>query len=537
MQEETVVTEKIEQEQVWSVLEFANNLYHGLNGYGYYTPQVQNQNQLNLNNTTTTVTYDGLLKALENSKDYQDQLKAYSQNLEWVDAIYGKTLRLYESMLSFDWYYECINIKDDAEWKSKEYKDDLKRLYKFFDNFDYKSEFRNILKQVIRQGVFYGWFRDSYGTIDDTPIDIEYKVKKQQKFSIQPMPQDYCLLSNKWEGGMIYDFNLAYFLQPMVDIKLYDPSFYGKFSDAFQGDIQPYIPSNQLNNRNGNYVYWTQCSPLDGMVCVKYDTSNFKVVPPFASLMKAVFNNTAIEKLQYDKDMISAYAILMGEIKLLEKGTTEKVDNFSIKPSTLGQLLELTKSSVQNNIKTLALPTTDNKYAQFTDGNPLMSQYQFRSSASQGAGASSLVYNDGKASMTETQNSITFDYETIATLYPQFETILGLYANKKTSKYKFKVHLKGCNYPHVRQEERKALNELFAVGIVPNVSYVASVYGMQPQTLDRMMTESKNGDMTDKLVMLLNKNTMSGVGGKEVGNQVKNDTELAEGGATSRDYT
>ena len=69
MQEETAVTEKIEQEQVWSVLEFANNLYHGLNGYGYYTPQVQNQNQLNLNNTTTTVTYDGLLKALENSKE------------------------------------------------------------------------------------------------------------------------------------------------------------------------------------------------------------------------------------------------------------------------------------------------------------------------------------------------------------------------------------------------------------------------------------------------------------------------------------
>ena len=145
--------QKLEQEQVWSVLEFANNLYHGMNGYGYFTPQVQNQNQLDLNNTNVKVTYDGLLKALENSKDYQDQLRQYSQNLEWIDTIYGKTLRYYETMLSFDWHYECINVKNNSEWKSKEYQDDVKRMYKFFDNFDYKSDFKAILKQVIRQGV------------------------------------------------------------------------------------------------------------------------------------------------------------------------------------------------------------------------------------------------------------------------------------------------------------------------------------------------------------------------------------------------
>lgn len=532
------IPQKIEQNDVWNVLEFVNSLNNGLRGYGYYTPQIQNSNQLDLNNNSTKVSYDGILKALENSKEYQSQLQAYSQNLEWIDSIYGKTLKLYDNLLAFDWYYDCINIRNNSEWSSAEYQEDVKRLYKFFDNFNHKEEFRNILKQVMRKGVFYGWFRDTYGTINDNPIELDYTVKRQQKFAIQTMPQDYCMLTNKWEGGMIYDFDLSYFLQSSVDIALFDPSFYKKFRDTFEGDVNKYIPSNQLNKRNGQFVYWSQCSPLDGMVCVKYDTDNFKVVPPFSALMKSVFNNTAIEKLQYDKDMISAYAILMGEIKLMEKGSSEKADNFSILPSTLGVLMELVKQSVQTNIKTLALPTTDNRYAQFTDNSPLMSQYQYQSSSAQGAGASSIIYSTTKSNQAEVLNGLTFDYNMVAHLYRQFEAILNLYANKKTKHFKFKIHLDGMNeYPHLRQEKRKALNELFTVGIVPNISYVASVYGMQPQSLDRMMEEAKYGKMTDKLVLLLNKNTMSGFGedGK-VGNVKKDVNDLADGGAESQNY-
>lgn len=525
---------ELNSNQVWDVLEFANNLYFGMNGFGYYTPQVQNQNELNLNNTNIKVTYDDILKALENSKENQEKLQAYSQNMEWLDAIYGKTLKLYDNMLSFNWYYDCVNASG-SEYASQAYKDDLKRVYKFFDNFNHREEFRNITKQVLRNGVFYGWFRDSYGTIGDNPIDLDYSIKRQQKFSVQTMPKDYCLLTRKWEGGMIYDFNLAYFLQPMVDISLFDPSFYKKFREAFNANTDKYVPSNPLGKRGGQFVYWSQCDPLDGMICVKYDTDNFKVVPPLSSLMKSVFNNTAIEKLQLDKDMISAYMILHGEMQLLDKANTQVKNNFAIEPQTLGQMMNLVKASVQNNIKTLAMPTVENKLGQYTDQNPMMSQYQYQSSTAQGAGASSIVYSTSKASQTETLNGLTFDYNSLAHLYRQFEAILNLYVNKKTKSYKFKIHLDGGNYPHLREEREKRLDKMMAVGIVPNVSYIANVWDIQPQSLDRMMDEAKYGGLTDKLVMLLNKNTMSGVGG-EVGNPTKPNSELADGGATSRDY-
>lgn len=532
----TTPKEKLSKQQTWSMLEFMNNLYLGHKGYGYFTPQTQNQNELDLNNSSVKVDYDKILKALENSKQYQSELQAYSQNMEWIDSIYGKTLKLYDNMLSFDWYYDCVNASG-ADYKSKEYKQDKKRLYKFFDNFNHKEEFRNILKQVVRNGVFYGWFRDSYGTIDETAIeDLKYETKRQQKFTIQTMPRDRCLLTRKWEGGMIYDFDMGYFLNSNVDINLFDPIFRKMYMDTFQGDTDTYVPSNQLTAKAGQFVYWRQCSPTDGMVCVKYDTDNFKTVPPFASLMKSVFNNTAIEKLQYDKDMISAYALLYGEMETHKGTTSQEKNNFKIDPALLGQLMEYVSTSVQKNIKTLAMPTVENKLGQFTDNEPLMSQYQYQSSSAQGASSSSLIYSTNKASQSETLNGLTFDYNVVSHLYRQFEAILNLYANKKTRKYKFRIHLDGGNYPHMREEKRKALGEMITVGIVPNVSYIASVYSMQPQSLDRMMEESKNGEMTENLVMLLNANTAKSGEDGEVGNQVKDDGDLAEGGATSRDY-
>jgi hypothetical protein len=109
----------------------------------------------------------------------------------------------------------------------------------------------------------------------------------------------------------------------------------------------------------------------------------------------------------------------------------------------------------------------------------------------------------------------------------------------KTRKYKFNFEFDGCTRSFQREERRKALNELTALGLTPNSSYFASVYGIKPQTFERMLEEAHYGDLTSKLTMLMNKNTMSGVttDSDEMGGRPKsNYSDMTDNGATAREY-
>ena len=71
-------------------------------------------------------------------------------------------------------------------------------------------------------------------------------------------------------------------------------------------------------------------------------------------------------------------------------------------------------------------------------------------------------------------------------------------------------------------------------GILPNISKIASLYDMQPQELDSMMDEMKNGDTLDKLTLLLNTNTSKdGTITESKGGRPETDSESAN---ALRDY-
>lgn len=537
MEEKTQLNEM----ELNQVLSFAQGLYEYLDT-GVWNPFSVNQNLLHLNNSPLKVTFDKLIEALENSLTNAEELQGYSQFMYVFDAIYSKTIRHYENMLAFNLSFTCNNIGDSKNYSSKEYKEDLKRLHKFLDRFDYKKDFRNTINDILKTGIYYGWFRDSYGTFDDSPIELDdennstnYKIKRSQNFALQTMPQKYCKLTGYWEGGLLYDFDMNYFNSD-VDINLFDPIFKVKYAKLFKDDN--YNPSAQLMKRNGKYAQWAQTSPMDGAVCIKFDYSNFNVIPPFANLMKVVFDNDEVQKLQKDKNMASAYNLIYGSIgvKNDEKGSS-KSNNFKIDPKTMGRFLNLVSQGMKGTSKVMALPLDDPKSFSFSDQNPNMLKTTVKNSADQGAFASDLIYSENKNIFNSTQSLID-DYNVMRSLYVQYARVLQYFANKKTKKYKFNFTFDGSNYPFEREYRRKSLNELFTVGLVPNESYIASVYDIKPQDFSRMLEESKYGDLTNKLTLLLNKNTMSQDSNEDSkgGNPIKDDNELKDGGALSREY-
>ena len=543
-------TKSLSEQEVWSVVNFAQSLYNTLN-FGVYTPFTQQQQLVELNNDQLIPTYNNILKSLKQNPMEAKTLSRYSEFMEVYDTIYGKTIRYYASLLAFDLHITCKNIKNPRkEYKSEEYKKDLRRVYKFLDAFDYKQEFKKILKEVLRKEIVYVYFRDSHSInepidVDSDDIDTNSKVKKDEVFALQIMPQKYCMLDGYFNNSQLtYSFDMSYFLKGTVDIDLFSPELKKKFLEVFKSDNgDSYVPSNQLKKRKGKFATWVQLSPLDGAYAFKLDISNFRQTPIFASLMKSTFNNDVIEKLQFDKDMISAYALLTGEMKTFDNAKSGTQSNqFVVSPQVLGQLLQLIQNSFVKNIKPVSLPLENHKLSQFVDNSPLMAQYQLQNSSSQGASASPLIYNTGNLAQFAMEQAVETDYQVVAPLYEQFNNFLNFFINKKTVKYKFNFEFSGLDRQFYKKNQQKALNELLTVGLVPNTSYIASVYGIKPQSFDRMLEEAKYGDIQDKLSMLYNKNTMSGVSVNQNTNQNRgrpNETDvnnLTDNGAVSREY-
>lgn len=534
-------SEDLTENQVYDVLKFSNAIYDYMRN-GAWNPNSQHDILLSLNNNQKKANYDDVISALTRSLQNAEDIQGYSEFMYVFDTIYSKTIRYYSNLLAFDLEWECINAKG-SDFASKEYQEDERRMMKFLDNFDYKREFKNkAVPQILKTGVFFGWFRDSNGTINDDPIDDtdEISVKKTSKYTLQIMPQNKCKITNYYNGGFIYDFDMNYFLQPSVDIQTYDPSLIKEFKRVFRNKTAlDYKPHSQLNRRDGTYCTWTQTSPEDGAVVFKWDESNINILPPFGNLMKVVFDNTKVHELQMDKNMASAWAILYGNIGLLDKEKSgQKPNQTAFTPEVMLKFMSLVQGALKDIMKTVALPLENTRFGQFQDSNADMESNSLVTSATQGAFASPLIFdNSTSKGQALILNGLIADYNEMASLYPQFAYMLGYYCNKKTRKYKFKFTFKGSNFPFEREYRTKQINELASRGLTLPPQYWASAYGYKPQDFKRALEEAHNIGMNENYITpLINMATVDSTALLDGGRPKSTDGDISDAGARNHDY-
>lgn len=522
MKEKSEKKQLLSRDEVWSVLQFADSLYNGkswLYGGGVYTPDILNSNLENLNNEPSRdiPTYEKVIKSLSNAVQNEDVLRSFSQYMSYFDTIYEKVANYKANMLSFDLNPVCENASG-SDYASKAYKEDRQRVNKFLFNFDYQHLFRDIVKNVIRNGVYYCWYRESA------------KKNGTQKYSIQMMPQKYCKITGYWEGGVLYDIDLSFLLSGTVDLGLYSDIFGKYYEELFDpNSARKYVPSNQLNKRSGSWAYWVQTSPDEGAWCFKADTSTFASVPPLASLMRNTILDAEVQKLQYDKDFAGAYAILVGQ--MLMKKDSKQPNDFAIDPKTLGKLLSMVQAGLSKNIKVGAMPTEGHKFFQFEEHNKDMYTNQNLNTSALGASATRVIYTTDKCSEAEMIAQITTDAGEVKKLYYQFTNFLNFFVNKKTKKYKFHFHFDGLEYWFDKEQRRDKMLELADRGIILGEGAWAQAYGIPPHIFEQSLDEGKNGGLSDKLGALISihtaSNTTNDQGGRPLKRRVK---------TSSRDY-
>lgn len=499
-----------------------------LDSNNIYTPSLLNQNLRNLNNNSQIPTYDSVTKALQHASESAELLQSYQEWVEFAEITFKRLLEYYANILAFDLSYTCINVKKKDEYKSARYLKDKRIVENFLTNFNYKEEFSKVVHQMMRTETAFYWFRNNEDV--DNP-----------KYTLQLMPQRYCMITGAWEKGLLYDFDMNYFLEPGVDIDGYDPAF-KDFMRAIYEDgnvINNYKPTNPFDKRKGTFAYWTQTSPLylhntlpSGAWVFKWDISNFNSVPFLSSLMRDAIMNIPTRKLQYDKDALGAYAYLIGEIGMLKSNEPNAT---AFDPIRLGTLLNIVKKAIGKYVVVGAMPSNENKWYQFKDENTSMAETQIKTTLASGAGASRILYSSDKMSQEEIRNAILTDYNLMKKIYTQFNNFLEFYVNQLTKTYKFKFSFDGSTYGFEREWRKEGIMTLAQTGIVLNDTAFASAFGYDPVMFSYMLKEtSAEGSWLENKSTLQSIFTTSNVGQHSGTNTNSDNTEYIHTGRPGR---
>lgn len=544
---EVDVIDEGSEQAVWNVLDFMAGVYGDLKGFNNipYDARMENSNLIDLNNNPKIPTTETLRKAIVNYKDNAELLQDFSEFMKAWDTLYAKIIDVKLSMLNFDisWYVDRYMIKDPKELSSLAFQEDYRRVCKFMSKFKAKQEFRKVAENTLITDTYFCWLRDSYGAFndDDLVLDEEQKIKKSQNFALQMMPQSECKItgSSVYPNTFLWDFNVDYFENAWVNVDNYDPSLKQAYESILGNkQIRSFVNNTgDLNRVSQSYDGYVRTKINSGAYCFKYDTSNFNAVPPYAKLMREAFSNDELTRLQRSKDVLSANALILGEMKTKkdDKIGNEK-NSFIIDPKQVGTLLKIARNMINNaNIKQIALPLEETRLYQFNDMNPKMVDSRLSSVAGQSISTGSMVYTDEKMGQFELQNSLTLDYHSIADrLYPQFENFLEFFVNKKTKKYKFKFSVTGSALPFLRQSKLDNQLKLSNMGMQADATKFSALMGYDSNELESMMMMAKYGGMQDNLTLLMNSNTSTD--GSQVGNPTKAIQDKTDNASTSDEY-
>lgn len=520
------MAENTNRSDIQDVLDFSAGL---MAVDGWFSPFLSNQLLTNLNNNPRLPNAEQVKKALQDYKNSGADLSGYVDFARSVDMLFKRTLYSYANALSFDLQITCKNAYTADDYNSEAYKKDRQTVDNFLTNFDYKKEFYNVLLNVMTRETYYTWFRKT-----------KTGNRGKMKYALQIMPQDYCMLTGYFEKGLLWSFNVLYFMQPGVDIDGFDPSLKQTYRRAIDAQQIDYRPSAPLNQRDGSYALWADVSPLSGAWAWKFSTDTFAQNPFLAPFVVNVLRNNEVGDLQYDKDLLSAAGILAGEIRMFDSAKSgTQANQFSIDPRTLGGFMSKVRQGLSNSaVKLAAMPLENIKFFQYEDKNPESYNNDLTTTAGLGTGISRVIYSSDRMSNAEIEAALNEVYQTMKPMYAQFNNFLDFYVNQMTSKYKFKFEFIGSNYRFEQEARFDKLTKLAERGLVLNSSAWASAIGMNPVTFDRMLAESKaTGWCIKNGQLMLNANTAKSPSDSgDVGGRPRtDDSALTDSGEASRE--
>lgn len=501
---ENVAGEKpLTETEVLDVLEFVNAYYRSVSAgseYGSmaFTPYLTNERLSQIGLRPESQTKQSLESAFAAPISNQKTMVGYAEFLKLTDMVSKRTMLYLGNLPSFDYTFVPINVYDDAELDSPEYKRDLAKVREFSYRFDAKGQMSYAARRMLESDAFYGIFRDD-----------------GENFVFQELPADYCLITGRnSDWGFTFDFDMNWFLQQGLSIDQYPPQFTKMWKRVF-GNLESlikYNPANGLKKRKGKFSTWAQTSPLPaygGFVCFKFNSDNYATIPYIAPMFADAINKPLMRTLQTNRNIISAQKMMIGLIPLLKDQKSGQVSNaLAVDPKIVGSFLGMIKSGLSEAFRIGAAPFSDIKDVSVSDSNDSI-YANYNSDLSKQAGVTgSLIYGSERPTATEIQYSAQIDAMIATSIYAPMAKWMSAYVNTLTEKYKFKFSFEGTKYEASRKERLDNALKLANAGIVLPQK-IAAANGMNVFEMEDQIKMGRSSGFKDMLYLLPNANTAS----------------------------
>lgn len=483
--------------------------------YGAYaTPQMVNTNLQNINLNPRVSTYQEYLKALQNPKSNEDAIISYGQNEYLTNTLYKRNFDYYANLLSFDLAIRPKSA-EAKDYSSAAYKKDWNAAEDFLTKFDYRSEFRKCVFNMLNSDIYACMFRDDMS---------------EDKYVLQDLSYKYVKITGRCSHGLLVDVDMSFLMNGTQDLMMYPKSIRRKYNSLF-GKQNKYVPSSTLNDRTGKFGFYVQTSPIEDEIWTfKFNPDMITEIPYFAPMMLDTSLMNFYRELQMNQDLVAAKKLITSQWPLLDAKTAQ-TDRLGIKAETMGVILGAIKSGLGDYFNIASIPSDKIEVEQMENKNKTAYQDYLKNISGLMGGANTL-FSVVKQSSTESMISADIDAMLMSKIYPQFEAFLEYHINKKTKKFKFDVKLSGTSSYLEKDRKYKSAMDAAKVGLVCE-NKIACALDLNIFELRKELELSKNGGFADRLTPMMNMFTMSG-NNDGAGRPQSSESEISESSDATR---
>lgn len=446
-----------------------------------------------LNNNTNSPTFslyskDDITTYLSNPYTYEKQLRQAVTYIYGASPHFRRLIQYFTGLSDMAFVVSPYKI-DPVGANAKSINRNYRKVLNAMASMNVRTQFPKILTVCLREDTFYG-------TMWVTNDNI----------TIQQLPSDYCAISTIEGNVPNVTFDFSYFDSRQQYLEFYPAEFQTKYN-AY------------LSDRRGMRWQELDC-PTSFAVKCNNDILDY-ALPPFAGILREVYDLEDYKQLKLSKTTLENYAILVMSLGMDKDGNWtmdfDKAREFwrnldSVLPEEVGSVLTpmpISKISFEKS------NTGD------TDTISEAEQNLFTA-----AGVSSLLFNNDKASANALLLSIKADQSITYGIVKSIEDVVNRFLHWQSYGKNFQVTFLDCSVYN-----RKELGDQYLKACqfgLPFISAYAASQGMSQSEMDSMsFLENTVLNLNQRFVPLQSSSTQSSTNG------VSSTTD--EGGAPTKD--
>ena len=460
--------------------------------------------------TYTVYNKESLRTYLRNplSDNNSKQLRKLSQYLYVLSAQYRKIIAYFASQIDASLYNVIPNVSMVEENDDEKILQDYEEVLKWLEKMNVPMWIFSVLVTCWREDVFYGYIYYD----DSSEQDVN-------SFLVLPLDPDYCRISSvNYDGTLNVAFDFSFFNNSSNQkyLEYWDKEFTTKFN-SYQNDSK---------------LRWQELDP-ERSVCFKvnYDQTD-RVIPPFASLFESIIDLIDLQSITSAKDQLSIYKLLVAKIDTITG--SKDPDDFEIDLNTATQFYSKMLGIVPEEIGIVLSPMEITPITfEKSDTDDVNQISKANSNLWEAAGVSQILDNERLTGSTAVTAAMRFDgLYSIKPLLAQIEARVNKFLDYILPDNGMRVKYLPIT-PYFKDEAIKQVKEACTLGL-PMKTQLATLMGMSPLDMNSMLHLENNVlKLQDKFIPLQTTYTQNGE--NESGGQVKDDGELSDEGAETRD--